>query len=83
MKSLFDLLVMPISIFDNVLLDFVVLGLVGVIAYRLAYFIIGETDLREIFKSIGHWTIRFFIYCTICYFIKIALLYIILLFLCL
>lgn len=71
MKALFDLLVLPISISENIFVDFVLFGIVGFISYKSAYFIVGETGIRGGLGSLIHWIIRIIVYITICFIIKI------------
>ena len=72
MKILFDLAIFPLSVTDNVLLNFIILLVVGVLSFQLAYFLVAEIGLSGILGSILHWIIRFMIYVTLCFFIKLA-----------
>lgn len=60
MKSyIFDLITSPLSLFENPIYDFIVMGIIGYIAYKVAFCIVGDLGLRGESGSIAHWTIRF------------------------
>ncbi|MDD2494662.1 MAG: hypothetical protein PHE29_05670 [Tissierellia bacterium] len=71
MKELFDLLVLPISISENIFVDIVLLSIVGFISYKSAYFIVGEIGIRGDLGSLIHWIIRIIVYIFLCFVINI------------
>lgn len=70
MKELFDILTSQLSITDNVVADYILIAIVGFIAYKSAFFLEGETGVRGGLGSILHWTIRFFVFVSLVYIIK-------------
>lgn len=61
-KILFDLITSPFSIFENPICDYVVLAIIGYIAYKVAFGTVGDLGLRGEVGSIAHWIIRFFVF---------------------
>ncbi|MDD3187722.1 MAG: hypothetical protein PHD02_04575 [Bacilli bacterium] len=70
MKELFGILTSQLSIVDDVLTNYILIAIVGFIAYKLAFFLEGETGARGELGSIIHWTIRLFIFVALVYIIK-------------
>ena len=70
MKELFDILTSQLSITDNVVADYILIAFVGFIAYKSAFFLVGETSARGGLGSILHRTIRFFVFVALVYIIK-------------
>ena len=70
MKDLFGILTSQLSITDNVVADYILIAIVGFIAYKSAFFLVGETGARGGLGSILHWTIRFFVFVALVYIIK-------------
>ena len=63
MNVIFDLLTSPLGLNINPLLEWVIMLIVGEIAYRYAYDKVGDLDVGiPIFNFILHWVIRFIIY---------------------
>ncbi len=63
MSTFFDLLVSPLGLNINPIAEWVIMLIVGEIAYRYAYYKVGELDLGiPIINFVLHWTIRAFIY---------------------
>ena len=66
-KQIFDILIDPLGLPINCLLEYIILGIIGEIAYRKAYSYIGELYRRKIIRrkisgKIAHWVSRLFIY---------------------
>ncbi len=66
-KQFFDILIDPLGLPINCILEYVILGVLGEIAYRRAYSYIGELYRRKIIHGktegkIAHWVSRFLIY---------------------
>ena len=70
MKDLFGILTSQLSITDNIITNYILIAIVGFIAYKLAFFLVGETGVRGGLGSILHWTIRFFVLVALVYIIK-------------
>ena len=63
MKSfIFDLITSPLSLFENPIYNYIAMGLIGTIAFAVAYRAVGELGLRGEAGSIAHWIIRFFVF---------------------
>lgn len=58
-KFIFDLITSPFSLFENPFYDYLAMALIGYIAYKIAFGIVGELGFRGEAGSIAHWTIRF------------------------
>jgi hypothetical protein len=71
LKPLFDLLVFPISISENIFVDIILLSIIGTVAYKSSYFLVGESGIRGDFGSLVHWIIRIIVYVLFCYIVKI------------
>lgn len=66
-KQIFDILIDPLGLPINCILEYVILGVIGEIAYRKAYSYIRELYRRKIIHGktegkIAHWVFRFMIY---------------------
>lgn len=85
MNSIFDLLTSPLGLPVNPLLEYVILAVVGGIAYRIAFAKVGEISLEfgisnSGLMSILHWIIRIIAFVPIwamlygiCYVIKLVI----------
>lgn len=63
MSVIFDLLTSPLGLPINPLYEYVIMFVVGVISFRLAYKAVGELMLGNGFlNSLFHWIIRFIIF---------------------
>lgn len=71
MKFLFDVLILPISISENIFVDTILFFIVSPIAYKSAYFLVGKLGFRGLLGSIIHWTIRFIVYFALCFLIRL------------
>lgn len=59
---MFDLITLPFSLFENPFYNSVVMAIIGYIAYKTSFAIVGEIGLRGEVGSIAHWIIRLFIF---------------------
>ena len=62
MKSfIFDLITSPLSLFENPIYNYIVMSIIGLVAFVIAYRTVGEMGLRGEAGSRVHWIIRLFI----------------------
>lgn len=64
-KFIFDFITSPFSLFENPFYDYIAIAVIGYIAYKIAYGIVGDIGLRREAGSIAHWIIRFIVFITI------------------
>ena len=64
-KFIFDFITSPFSLFENPFYDYIAIAVIGYIAYKIAYGIVGDIGLRREVGSIAHWIIRFIVFVTI------------------
>lgn len=62
MKAIFEIMTLPFSLFENPLLDYGVMTIIGAIAFRVAWDLTGEIGIRGELGSIIHWTIRIMVF---------------------
>lgn len=63
MKSfLFDLITSPLSLFSNPLYNYIAIAIIGLIAFKTAFTLVGELGLRGEAGSIAHWIIRLVVF---------------------
>lgn len=55
----FELLTSSLTISDNYFVNFIVIGLIGIIAFKVAFKIVGDIGLFGEVGSMLHWIIRF------------------------
>lgn len=65
MKIIFDLVTSPFTLFKDPLYNYLAMALIGTIAYRIAFWSVGELGLRGKAGSDAHWIIRFIVFVTI------------------
>lgn len=58
-KMIFELLTSPLTISNNYFANSIIIGLIGVIAFKVAFKIVGDIGLFGEVGSILHWIIRF------------------------
>lgn len=58
-KMVFELLTSPLTISNNYFVNSIIIGLIGVIAFKVAFKIVGDIGLFGEVGSILHWIIRF------------------------
>lgn len=61
-KILFDLITSPLTISDNYFIDFIIMSIISLVAYKIAYKVVGDIGFRGEVGSIFHWIIRFIIF---------------------
>jgi len=75
MKLLFEIITFPLSLFENPIYNYFSMGLIGTVAYLIAYRVVREIGLRGEAGSAAHWIIRtvvfVFIWFLLCVIIKI------------
>lgn len=59
---LFELLISPLTISDNYFVNSTIIGLLGFIAYKVAFRIVGDIGARGEVGSFLHWMIRFVVF---------------------
>lgn len=58
-KMFFELLISPLTISDNYFVNYIIIGLIGFVAFKVAFKIVGDIGLFGEVGSILHWIIRF------------------------
>lgn len=61
-RFIFDLITSPFSLFDNPFYNYIAMAIVGVLAFGIAFNIVGELGFRGKLGSITHWTIRIIVF---------------------
>ncbi len=61
-KMLFELLISPLTISDNYYLNSIIISLIGLIAFKVAFKVVGDIGARGGIGSLLHWTIRFIVF---------------------
>ncbi len=72
MKILFEYLIDSFSLLENPLDDYVIMAIIGVIAYLIAYSLVGKLYSYDLIDGRGaghflHWIIRFIVFVVIFY----------------
>ena len=67
MKKLYELLVYPLSVIDDPFWDFILMSIIGIIAFATAWQFVGEIGIRGKIGSFVHWTIRFIVMAILCF----------------
>lgn len=70
---MFDLITSPLSLFENPFYNYIAMAIVGFIAFKIAFAIVGELGLRGETGSIVHWIIRLFIFAFIWFICCVAI----------
>lgn len=60
-KFIFELITSPLSLFENPIYNYVAMTIIGYIAYKIAFSIVGKLGFRGEIGSISHWVIRIFV----------------------
>lgn len=79
-ETLFELLISPLSISDNYYLNSILMALIGFIAFKVAFKVVGDLGFRGGIGSLFHWTIRILVVvfiCSSCYIVISAVKFII------
>ena len=61
-KIVFELLISPLTISDNYFVNSIIMFLLGFVAFKIAFKIVGDIGVRGEFGSLLHWTIRFVVF---------------------
>lgn len=62
LKFIFDLITSQFSLFENLIYNYVAMGIVGSIAFIIALTAVGDLGFKGTLGSIAHWTIRFIVF---------------------
>ena len=62
MSTFFDLLTNPFSLSLDPVWEYIILAIIGVIAFRIAYSFVGELEIHGAIGSLFHWIIRFIVF---------------------
>lgn len=62
MRELFDLMTLPLSLFEDPIYNYFAMALIGLIAFLIAFRTVGELGLRGEAGSIAHWIIRIIVF---------------------
>ena len=62
LKFIFDLITSQFSLFEDPLCNYVVMAIVGTIAFIIAFTAVGDLGFKGTLGSIAHWTIRFIVF---------------------
>ena len=63
MSELFDILTNPLGLNINPIIELIIMAIIGVIAYRISFYIVGDLDIGiPIINFVLHWIIRLAIY---------------------
>lgn len=57
-KILFDLMTSPLSLLENPIYNYIAMAIIGLVAFKIAFYLVGELGLRGEAGSIVHWIIR-------------------------
>ena len=66
MKQLYEMLTYPLSIIEDPFWDFVLMTIIGSLAFIVAWNFVGETGIRGKAGSILHWTVRIIVMFLLC-----------------
>lgn len=61
-KMIFEWLISPLSISDNYFVNYIVITLIGVVAFKVAFKLVGDIGVRGGIGSLLHWTIRLIVF---------------------
>lgn len=64
-KKLFEVFTSNLVVSDNLYVNAILILIIGYIAYKLAYYIVGELGFDNIIGYFFHWFIRFIIFFTL------------------
>lgn len=78
LKPIFEMITGEYILFDNILYNYIAMGVIGLIALKAAWNIVGNLYDLGIIEgktsgSIIHWGIRFFVFITIFYFCNLTI----------
>ena len=72
-RFLFDLITSPLSLFENPFYNYIAMAIIGFIAFKIAFAIVGELGISGEAGSIVHWIIRFFVFAFIWFICCVAI----------
>ena len=77
-KNIFEIGASEFSVSENIIIDYILVGVILFVAFKVAYVLVGDLfDLGIIHSraagSFAHWSIRFIIACILVEFISIIL----------
>lgn len=58
MKLLYEILIYPLTVIENPLIDLILLSILASISFKVSWNIVYNTEIRGFFGSVLHWTIR-------------------------
>lgn len=61
-KFMFEMITSPLFLFENPIYNYVAMTIIGYIAYKIAFSVVGELGFRGEIGSISHWIIRIFMF---------------------
>ena len=61
-KFIFDYIVSSLTLFDNSLLNYIAMAIIGIFSFRIAFSIVGKIGIRGELGSIFHWIIRLIVF---------------------
>ena len=67
MKQLYEMLTYPLSIIEDPFWDFVLMTIIGSLAFIVAWNFVGETGIRGKAGSVLHWTVRIIVMFLLCF----------------
>lgn len=62
MSFIFEYLISPYEISDNPIMNYLLITIVGLCAFYIAFYLVGKIGARGELGSILHWTIRFVVF---------------------
>lgn len=78
LKPIFELLTGEVTVFNNVIYNYIAILIIGEIAYRIAKNLVGDLYHLGVIDgkasgSIIHWVVRFFVYVAIAYLLRFTI----------
>ena len=64
-KLFFDFIVSPFSVFENPFYNYIIITIIGLLAFHISWNIVGKLGIRGELGSLLHWTIRIIAFVTI------------------
>ena len=61
MKQIYELITYPLSVIENPFYDSILLTIIGMISFAIAWNFVRESGIRGKVGSILHWTVRLFV----------------------
>lgn len=58
MKLLYEILIFPLTVIENPLIDLILLSILASISFKVSWNMVGNTEFRGFLGSVLHWTIR-------------------------